>query len=845
MRERVSRILRRRPAPRRLALAGATLSLAVAAVVWTASASDIAGARIGAAERAAQSPGWRDLTDATDVRDVRRPAISGDGRWIVAEVDLAGRATAVRIDRVTGHTIELTPTPGSGRGGDTVHPIISEDGCVVVVVTELPLDPFRDDDVGDRWDVYRQVVPECGGTPGRWELVSTDAEGTSRDDVDAQVPPAVAAAGSVIAYTHRLDIAPAPSVDRAGSPISATTTISVVDLTVPLGSPGRIEEVPAIPAEAPTGAHRYLGASEPAVSADGRVIAFTADTTADEPLPAWGVGPEPGGPATTQVFVWDRDDADRRTRIELVSVSRRAGGEGEPSSGARSPVLSADAEVVVFVSADPSLTDAGVRSRCDDACPTQVYRLERIADARPDEPTRRLTVVSAAPDRAGTRSLGEADSWAPTIDRRGDRTVMLTRSATLVRGRVPLTGALAGLPDELDRERGELLVVEPGRPLARVSDEAGIDAVPPIHGRAAMSAAGRVVVAEALLGGFSGPVAPIGPVGSVTGRGLIAWVATPQVVLADLDFGTVLPGWEGDQLYVSVRNDGPGAFAPSVIEVGSPAFRIVPGGTCARGLLVPAGGSCTVHVAFTPARDLPQAAVLTVAEERAVPADAVTVSAVVTGAGGEPVLRAEPGGIDLGLAAVGQVGERRAVDIRNIGAVPTEVIAVELRGRDPGDFRITSQVCTGRALNPGATCAVELEFTPTATSLRTASLTATTADGAYTAAIVGGLARHEPELHLAETAVAPGGRLGIGLVGFPADTEVRLSLDDGITTFAVVRTDASGGLLAEVVIPRRSRGGDRFVSAHAGRSLTAEHPITILRPPDAPAGVPGYGLGQG
>ena len=90
----------------------------------------------------------------------------------------------------------------------------------------------------------------------------------------------------------------------------------------------------------------------------------------------------------------------------------------------------------------------------------------------------------------------------------------------------------------------------------------------------------------------------------------------------------------------------------------------------------------------------------------------------------------------------------------------------------------------------------------------------------------------------------PGERLGLGLLGFPHDTEVRLSLDGGVTTFAVVRTDASGGVLAEVLVPRRTRGGQRLLSAQAGPLLVDEL-VTVVRPPDAPAGVPGYGLGSG
>ena len=61
------------------------------------------------------------------------------------------------------------------RSGDTIMPVISSDGCVVVVQTQLALDLFRDDDNDERWDVYRLVVPECGGQADTWELVSASA----------------------------------------------------------------------------------------------------------------------------------------------------------------------------------------------------------------------------------------------------------------------------------------------------------------------------------------------------------------------------------------------------------------------------------------------------------------------------------------------------------------------------------------------------------------------------------------------------------------------------------------------------------------------------------------------
>ena len=67
--------------------------------------------------------------------------------------------------------------------------------------------------------------------------------------------------------------------------------------------------------------------------------------------------------------------------------------------------------------------------------------------------------------------------------------------------------------------------------------------------------------------------------------------------MAAADFGTVLVGWESEEIYVSVLNDGPGAFRPAVVTSTSPNFRVT-GGTCRRGVIVPAGGSCTVYLVF-------------------------------------------------------------------------------------------------------------------------------------------------------------------------------------------------------------------------------------------------------
>ena len=321
---------------------------------------------------------------STGITDANRPSISADGRWVVFGGTVEGRKSAFLTDGFTNESIELSLIPAGVRDGDTVHPRISADGCVVAAITQLPLDLFRDNDRSDRWDVYRLVLPHCGGQPDGWELVSTvDRAGMARDDVFVESAPALSGSGALIAYGHQALEAP-----------EGVATITVVDITVPINEPGRVEEVAGIPVEAPGGAFLYRGARQPVLSQNGRHLAFVSDTTASEALPGWGQGPDLGGYATSQVYVWDRLAADQRRAVRLVS-----GRDGVPSTtGADDPDLSEDGRIVVFTSRDRTLVTAELPD-CDAECASQVYRFDRDTDGNGifDEPPRRspLAIVSA------------------------------------------------------------------------------------------------------------------------------------------------------------------------------------------------------------------------------------------------------------------------------------------------------------------------------------------------------------------------------------------------------------------------------------------------------------------
>jgi Tol biopolymer transport system component len=800
--------------------------------LWFGSVTALLVVAVSASTIITAHPAAAEVRVIDDVTDARGPSISADGRWVVFSGVVGDRTTVLRTDLTTDTTIELSPVPATVPSGDTIFPQISADGCVVVATTEIAFDLFRDDDRDERWDVYRLVMPECGGQPNGWELVSLSARsGTAIDGVFTDSPPSVSGSGAVIAYTHQSDRYP-----------EGVSTISVVDVTIPVNEPGRVQEVAGLPVEAPNRAYTYRGAVQPALSENGRHLAFVADVTASDALPGWATGLVPGGPATTQVYVWDRGQEDQRRSVHLVS-----GRDGVISkAGANSPAVSEDGRIIAFVSADRTLVPA-VLPRCLPVCATQIYRFDRDTDGNGifDEaprgaPLRLVSAIDAGVVKIGLPTAGDADSWDPAVSADGSQVAFVTDAINLQPSR------RSGGGEATD---GDLLVAEVqlGQ-IRRVLDAPAAIGVPGAHARPALSQTGQTIVFDtAATGPLTGVRRPIGG----AQRSIVAVDVTPKLSLAALDFGTVVLGAESAEMYATVLNSGPASFEPSDLSVTS-NFRVT-GGTCARGVLVAAGDSCSVHLTFRPTEPRGYSGTLTVSGRGD---GAASVTTQLFGAAGEPMLLAQPGGVDLDPAIVGDIGGRVAVDINNIGFLPTQISNLRIAGSHPDDFVIATQACTGRFLNPDASCAVEIEFHPTDSGYRTALLIAGTPQGSYTAAVLGGFARYSPTIGVDEPAVKlgaeydveaaarPGGQLGIGGNGFPAGAEVSIGFDDGASPFTTVTATEAGVFLAIIDLPIRTHSGARRLVASAGGGAVVAIPLEILpvertRVPF----LPGYGLG--
>ena len=368
------------------------------------------------------------------VADASEPSISSDGRWVVFVGNVGDRQSVFRTDRQTNTTVEMSPVPPGSRAGNTDLSRLSADGCVIAAVTEIHFDLFRDNDRDDRLDVYRLVVPECGGQPNAWELVPAWNHRLARDDVFTDSAPALTGSGA----QYRV-CPPSPQRTRRRGHDQHGRRHRADQRAGPRAA--GCGDAP----RGPGGAFKYRGARDPVISQNGRHLGFVSDTTASEALPGWGTGPVLGEFATSQVYVWDRQAQDQRRAVRLIS-----GHDGVASAaGGAEPEMSEDGRMIVFTSGDRTLLPANL-THCTPDCPSQVYRFDRDTDGNGifDEPSRRpqlalVSAVDAGVVPLGLPEAGDAPSWSPAVNADGSQIAFVTDATNLLPASGPAAVAIA------------------------------------------------------------------------------------------------------------------------------------------------------------------------------------------------------------------------------------------------------------------------------------------------------------------------------------------------------------------------------------------------------------------
>jgi hypothetical protein len=676
----------------------------------------------------------------------RVPSVSGDGAKIVyvAADETTGKDQVWLNDRTAGSETQLTVPVEGMRDGNSRFPVISRDGCTVVIVTELAYDLFRDDDLDARWDVYRTVLPNCpgAGAIGEWELVSTipGGEPTARNDVAADQSPAVNASGSIVVYART-------ALPGAGAS-APWTSIDAVDLTVARGEPGRTTFAPGLPIELPTTANTYIGQRDPAISDDGQTIAFTTDALIDVVLAdiadpnavdtvtgVWAGGLAATGPAVTQVYAWSRAlGADNDSvPIRLVSATR----DGKPGADSSAqPAISALGDVVAFSSAAPNLLDGEVVG-------TQIYRTGF-------DPDFALTLVSALDGVAGN-----APSTQPAVDASGNLVSFVTSATNLM----PLSPTHRGTG-------GDVLLADIGTGIIeRLSTRPdGFPATPSGAGPN-VSASGRVVAFSTLNAAELSVETAL-----ETNGAQIAVVDRPPVLsMTNVDIGTVEVGVDSTQWFTTLQNLGPSSFVPGEIWTPDAGIRIT-GGSCVVLAPLAPGSSCTINFIVTPLGAGPLGGSVNI-RERGGP---LTATALVSGSGGVPSIVAAPAGIVLDAATVGASTEPTVVTFVNTGAFAEPIQGLSRGGSQPSDLEILIDGCTGRILQPGETCEVAVAIAPTSDGPRNTIITAITEAGATASTVIDGRGIYAPGIVLDADVIGERRQVTISGLGFPANAIVTI-----------------------------------------------------------------------
>lgn len=227
---------------------------------------------------------------------------------------------------------------------------------------------------------------------------------------------------------------------------------------------------------------------------------------------------------------------------------------------------------------------------------------------------------------------------------------------------------------------------------------------------------------------------------ALSGTAVTASPGTPAAVgtvsPATLKFGTQKVGSASSAQTVTVSNTGNAALGlKGLAYSGSNASDFATtGGSCATTTSLAAGAMCTVDVSFTPAASGPRSATLTVQTDAASNPTVPLSGSGATDTNG--LIQLSQDGLVIDKIKVKKDGSKAKIKLRNVSQQPITVSGITFTvGKD---YQIEDE-CTGKTLQPGKTCQIEIQYalktgsdddsSTTSGSSSDDAITAKTADG--------------------------------------------------------------------------------------------------------------------
>jgi hypothetical protein len=506
------------------------------------------------------------------------------------------------------------------------------------------------------------------------------------------------------------------------------------------------------------------GSYPPAISADGRYIAFSSYATNLVPQPTDGI--------SSHNFVYDRQ-TQQMSLVDVDSVGTPLGGTSYIDAS-----MSIDGRFIAFYGFDQVLVRDTVESQ------TAVVSLAAGGQAGNNSTWgwniglggSRVAFASTATNLVSKDLNGQADAFVgsnPFVGNVSLNSVSLGSSSasggSTLTGTVSLTGAA---PAE-----GAVVSVwsnnDAAQPPAVVTVPAGATSASFSFSTSLVPSETVMTIMAAYNGGSGVAVLTLEPTPELT--------ASPS----SYDFGYQAVGTTSAIESFALTNSGTAPLAINSVQLATGQVFKIGANTC--GSSIAAGGSCSVSVTFAPSA----AGSASDAVQISYGSPATTFSISLTGNGAIPVAALTPAPLSFGNQSM-PGSSTEVATLTNSGNASLSSISASIAGTNAGDFSISSDGCSGVTLPPNSNCLVTVSFSPKAKGNRAATLSiADSASGSpQTISLTGTGVQSTPTLLWSPSAasITYGTPLGTGVL----DATANQSGSNLAGTFAYTATMSSG-----------------------------------------------------
>jgi hypothetical protein len=206
------------------------------------------------------------------------------------------------------------------------------------------------------------------------------------------------------------------------------------------------------------------------------------------------------------------------------------------------------------------------------------------------------------------------------------------------------------------------------------------------------------------------------------------------------------------------------------------------------GSSVAVGASCSISVTFTPAASGGRAATLNVSDNTPEGTDSVNL----TGTGSSITATLTPTSVDFGNQTVGTKSSPQVFTLTNTGSSNVGITNITTAGTNAADFSASNNC--GATLKPGASCAISVTFTPSASGSRSANLSVTdnAGTGSQSASLTGS-GTAVPTATLLPSSLS----FGSVAVGTPSPPQTLTLTNTGTSSLNVTSIKITGSDLAD------------------------------------------------